>query len=266
MAAVAAIDLRPRSATEVVDASFGLLRHHLLELTTLSVAASIPLLVVRLLSSALAPGDPTMPDPSRALLTVPLGIAAWLLQIFATMPVIVAVSQFYLGDPYDARAAVRRAMQRYWTTLAALIMRSILVFLGAFGLLIGGLYVWLRYAPVAAVSLLEEGDSSKTVSRTWALTADLTSHVFLVWLPLLVIYSALVALSWWMLMSGAALAIVKHTNEVAVFQTALSAFIAPVNAVVTVVLYYDLRTRKEGFDVEMMSRAMPPAGAPAAGA
>jgi len=44
-----------------------------------------------------------------------------------------------------------------------------------------------------------------------------------------------------------------------VFETAVSAFIYPVISVVTVVLYYDLRTRKEGFDVEMMSRAVAPA-------
>jgi hypothetical protein len=256
---MAAMDLRPRSATEIVDASFQLLRHHVVELTTLSVAASIPLLVVRLLGSALTPGDPTMPDPSRVLLTAPLGIVAWLLQVFAPLPVIVAVSQFYLGDPYDARAAVRLAMRRYWTTLAAIIIKGILFGIGLILLLVPGLYVWLRLAPVSAVSLLEDGDSGKTTSRSFALTADMTWHVFLVWLPLLAIYSGLLVLSWWMLMSGAALSIVKHTNEIAVFQTALSAFISPVIAVVTVALYYDLRTRKEGFDVEMMSRAMAPA-------
>ena len=253
------MDLRPRSATEIVDASFQLLRHHIVELTTLSVAAHLPLLVVRLAAVALQPTDPTMPSAGDSLTLFPLAVLVWLLQMGAPLPATVAASQCYLGDAYDARAAVRRAMRRYWTTVAAIIMRGILVLFGLVLVIIGALYVWLRYAPVTAVSLLEDSDSSKTVSRTWALTREEAWHVFLVWLPLLVIYFGLIGLVWWVLLSGGGASLLKHSNEVAVFETAVSAFIYPVISVVTVVLYSDLRTRKEGFDVEMMSRAVAPA-------
>jgi hypothetical protein len=252
------MDLRPRSATEIVDASFQLLRLHFVELTTLSVAAHLPVLIVRLATAALSPGDSTMVDPSRELLALPLTLLAGLMQFAAPLPTIVAASQVYLGDAYDPRAAVRRAMKRFWTTLAALIMRQILIFLGMFAFLIGGFYVWLRYAPISAVSLLEDSDSSKTASRTWALTRDSAGHVFLVWLPMVFVYLAMLAIGYWMVFTGSGSMLLKHPNEFAVFQTAGSALLYPIISVVTVVLYYDLRTRKEGFDVEMMSRAAAP--------
>jgi hypothetical protein len=250
-----AIDLRPRSATEIVDASFQLLRHHLLELTTLSVAAHLPLLLVRLAVSARTPADPMAAGTSQSLYTFPLSILAALLQFGAPLPVTIAASQLYLGDTYDARAAVRRALERYWSTLAAVIMRAILIFLAALLFVVPAIYVALRYAPVEAVSLLEGDNSTVTISRSWALSRDSAWHIFLAWLPLIAIYAGLFALVWWVLLSGEQLALLRHASEVAVFETALSACIYPITSVVMVVLYYDLRTRKEGFDVEMMSRA-----------
>src|SRR5262249_6688883 len=49
----------------------------------------------------------------------------------------------------------------------------------------------------------------------------------------------------------------KDPNVDAVFQTAAGALVYPLIIAVAVVLYYDLRIRREGFDVEMMSRATP---------
>jgi hypothetical protein len=38
----------------------------------------------------------------------------------------------------------------------------------------------------------------------------------------------------------------------------LSIFLTPLGIVATILLYYDMRIRKEGFDLEMLSRAITP--------
>jgi hypothetical protein len=40
------------------------------------------------------------------------------------------------------------------------------------------------------------------------------------------------------------------------FNNLLSIFLAPLGIVAAILLYYDMRIRKEGFDLEMLSRAL----------
>jgi len=40
------------------------------------------------------------------------------------------------------------------------------------------------------------------------------------------------------------------------FQSAFVCFVAPIGAAVITVLYYDLRIRREGFDLELSSKAL----------
>lgn len=255
--------LRPRSGTEIIDAAFAILRAHFVPLVTLSVATHLPVLVLRILLALSSGGSPAAP---ASFFDTAGNLLASLLETAAALPVIAAASQFYLGDPYDPGAAIRRGLQRVWRALAASIMRGILILISALAFVIPGLYVALRYAPTMAVAVLEDGDSSIVISRTWALTKDEAANVLVVCLPMVLIYAAIVAIETWVLsVIGTNLAMLRYAGLYAVFATALNALGYPIVNIVTVALYYDLRIRKEGFDVEMMVRAPAESAAPVAG-
>ena len=94
------------------------------------------------------------------------------------------------------------------------------------------------------------------LSRTWRLSKDSAWHIFLslglAWLLYLVI-AVIANLIGAMLLSNTLTGILSALLIIPIY---------PLLAVVSTLLYYDLRIRKEGFDLEVMSRELGGAAAP----
>jgi hypothetical protein len=170
-----------------------------------------------------------------------------------------AIAQAYLGDEPDWRASLSYALHR----APSLLWLTLLNFLGIFGgfLLLIGPGIWLYFAWVVAMPvLLVEGlRGRKALGRSFQLVKGRwwrTFGVLVVGFVLAGVVSSIV--------QGAFLVgiIVEPDNDVLVLVlSALSGIVGlaigtPFQAALLTVVYFDLRVRKEGFDLELLAQGI----------
>jgi hypothetical protein len=252
--------LRPRSATEIVDAAFQLMRGHFVSLITLSIAAILPLAAVLVLVGVFGgfPRAGTSADSGAAV-----GAALFIVAIFIIVflvgqnAVMAAASQAYLGEAVQAGEAVRRALRRTLPLILVYAVSVVGIFAGFLLFIIPGVYLAIRLLALPMVTVLEDGDPIETFKRTWDLGRGHAGHMFITSLIGNLMYTAVSFIGQigmtlvTSLLPGAAAA---SLGLILLLLTFALAF--PFVQVIRVVLYYDLRIRLEGLDVEMMAEAL----------
>jgi hypothetical protein len=270
------MEIRPRRATELVDASFQLLRRFYPQLVTVSALAMVPGVIYRIIERD------TMSNPQLVMThpTAFIGVALVVILSFIVCDAVltIAVSQAYLDGAIDLGHAFGIGLPRMLYVLLASLFRGLilmLVFLAA-GLVFGVLslfktpvllvlgvpfvfwlvaYALLRTFALTPIVLLENAGPSVAMGRTLRLTDGSAAHIF---------FSLGLAYLLYFIVSGivSALGVTWLTPTTAgIIGAVVIIPIYPLLSVVSTLLYYDLRIRKEGFDLEIMSREL--GGAPA---
>ncbi len=266
-----AIPIRPRRATELVDASFQLLRGFYPQLLTVTAIAMSPLVFARVLWSNV------LTDP-KFMVAHPAALGIGYVVILAcTMladgVLIVAISNGYLDGIVDLAMAFTTAARRLPGIVGASIWRGVVIMgpLVIVAMLAGALAamhaVWpmfllvpaaMAFASVAFIAtfatlpalLLEQLGPRAALNRSWRLTKLYRTHAFWTLLLSYMLYLVLYTIASVLGMTAFNVAIA------AVFGTVIVVLVYPFLAVVQTLLYYDLRVRKEGFDLEVMSRQL----------
>ena len=241
--------LRPLSFGELLDGALVLLRRHFgLVLSIAVVCEGIPTAMDVYID--LTGG--TSQNPGLSLLDRLLTLVGSVLVTGATVRV---VSEAYLGRSPLFGDAMRFASSRFGTILGANIMSGFLTVLATLALVIPGIVVACGYSVAAEAAALESGSSSEALRRSWELTKGfrwkaLGLGVVSIGLILVVYLGAGV-------LGGILGGVMGGLDMVlAVLGACVSLLIYPVISCVFTVFYYDLRVRKEGFDLEMLSQAL----------
>jgi hypothetical protein len=293
-----AVALRPRSFSELIDAAFLLAREHFRPLATLSAIVAIPAIVLGVVNVALF-GPTTTDAPGAAALarTLPVALVTMCWYFVGIGALVHAASNAYLGEPIDPAESLRRALGRagaliaahavaYLAALATLLAAAIVaalagaaavaagsalgmrapspgpagvalvLVLGAAALGVVAL-VFARYANVTPAVMLESSAAIPALRRSAALAAGHVGRI----VGLLVV---LATLSLVFSLSALALGSLARNEYVStVVATLFSIPLYPLASCALTALYYDLRIRKEGFDIAWDARGIggPPGAA-----
>jgi hypothetical protein len=290
------LELRPRLATEIVDAAFQLYRRHFSELVSLSALAFAPYVVVQLL---LTGGDPVEPTTAGAATSAVVLVFGWVIGSIMEAAVVAGVSNSYLHGRPDVPEALRRTFDRLGAVLFSVTAKWILIGLGFFGAIMAG-------ALASAVIAIGAGSTGQVAPGM--LTVILVAGVFMLAIPVgLYFFATFFAVPATVILEGAGVIQgLRRSRDLSrglkrrilgalglpmllfiVFQLIIAAivnflpgprlisFLAeqvvtiiayPIIAVIATLLYYDARIRKEGFDIERMAadlelrRGFAPAG------
>jgi len=241
--------LRPLSIGEILDGALVLLRRHFtLVLGIAVVCEGIPTAMDVYID--LTGGGSQ--NPGLSLLDRLLTLVGSVLVTGATVRV---VSEAYLGRTPLFGDAMHFAGTRFGTILGANIMSGFLTVLATLALVIPGIVVACGYSVAAEAAALESGSAGEALRRSWDLTKGfrwkaLALGVVSIGLILVVYLGAGV-------LGGILGAVMGGLDTVlAVFAACVSLLIYPVISCVFTLFYYDLRVRKEGFDLEMLSRQL----------
>jgi hypothetical protein len=250
--------LRPLSVGEILDTSFSLYRRHFGALATVSLVCTGLPLVLRLFIEA-AGGL-----LEHLTLTLLYGLSLGALSLIATGATVFIVSESYLGRPLTAREALMRATPYMGRILIAWLLIAIVVLLGSLLIFFPGIILAVGLAVAIPAVVLESGQSaSGALSRSWELTRGSRWRIFGLGITLFVLlYIPVVAISGlvaFLLPRGSAAAFGPSSTATIVALAiggVIQLFIYPLFYCVLTVTYYDLRVRKEGFDLELLASSL----------
>lgn len=245
------LGLRPRSATELVDAAFQVFRRDPIPFMAVTAIFYVPFSAIRI-----AMAVPVTPE---AIDWAPLFVASLLgLIVYAAAAGvnILIARDVYLGRPANFGEALRQTMPKLVPLLIASLIASLLTAIGMMLFIVPGLYAFARLFAVQPAVVIEGAGVGGSIERSSALTVGMKLHVLGAMLLALVISMAISL--------GAGLVSGMFNSRVVLFvvSTAVSVLIYPFFAIVQTLLYYDLRIRKEGFDIEYLAATAPDASAP----
>jgi hypothetical protein len=270
------LDLRPLSIGELLDRTFSLYRRNFVLFTGISAIPYLFVLAVKLSQVAVMPvanrvraiHPVSQFQAAPGLMSGSLGayMAFASLGLFVSLAAILfsqggtvfAVSEIYLGRQTTIGQSLSRAKGEVWTLLGVLILHTLVMIVSFLLLIIPAIYMACRLCVAVPAALLENLGPREALERSFALTKDNAGRSFLIYFLYFVILYAAVAL--FAIPFG--IAIVFNQNDPGMLRTwtALSevgSFIAevlitPILTISMAIFYFDLRVRKEAFDIQMM--------------
>ncbi|HWB42844.1 MAG TPA: hypothetical protein VG500_16395 [Gemmatimonadales bacterium] len=242
--------LRPLSVGEILDVSFTLYRRHFATLGTVAVLCSgLPVL----LSLYIEASGGVLQNLQLTLLYY---VVFTVLSSIATAATVFVVSESYLGRPLSARGALQRATPMLGRLIVCSLLLAIVVGFGFLLFMIPGI-VLLSGLLLAFPSLVLEAGNSPTgaLSRSWSLTRGSRWRMLGLLVTLVILlYVPIVAL-------GAIATVAFPADGILTLAVVgvMQMLLYPLLYCVLTVAYYDLRVRKEGFDLEVLASTLQPA-------
>jgi hypothetical protein len=188
--------------------------------------------------------------PGLALLARALNVVGTVLVTGATVR---AVSETYLGRVPRLGDALGFAGRKLGVIFGATFASGLVTLLAALALVIPGIIVVCGYAVAAQVAALEPlRSSTDALRRSWTLTKGFKTKALVLWIVSFALIMVVVA---GVAFVGGLLAGLTGGLDLllAVPLALVTLLIYPLIACVFTLFYYDLRVRKEGFDLEVLS-------------
>ena len=250
--------LRPLSVGEILDVSFTLYRRHFGALATVALVCSgLPVLFSIYIEAA---GGML----GNLGLTLVYYVVFMILSAIATAATVYIVSESYLGRPLGAGAALARATPLLWRIIVCSILLALVVGAGFVFFLVPGIILACGLLLAFPALVLEPASTpTAALARSWALTRGARLRMFGLLVTLVILlYIPLVSL-------GGLAAVLLPASELGgtgsgglvlvALAGVLQMLIYPLFYCVLTVAYYDLRVRKEGFDLEVLASTLQPA-------
>lgn len=260
-------EIRPMSLGEILDMGFRILRNHFAVLVGLAAMIYVPLLLMGSVAQLILPqGAETSPDDIRAALPLLLGVlgaaAVWALVAWpvASAAITHAVGELYLGRSATFAESLRTGWSLVWPLSGTSLLVVLFVIGGLFLLIIPGIYLGLSYALVWPIMVLERRFGMAALRRSRHLMRGNLLRIA----GLATVAGILTAVLSSAAQFGLGYVPVVGSLVSMLVRAAGTAF----GTTFSVLLYFDVRCRKEAFDVEHLAQlveqqAQSPSPAPA---
>lgn len=259
---MAQLDLRPMNVGDILDVTFRLYRDRFVQFVTIALVVYVPLALVLglyqvYMQSFGQRGQVRPEDVAPMLATLCVGSAGVMLLtlVFSSLcqgALVHNISAGYLGEELSARDSYARAAPRLLRLLGAQIIVGLAVMVGFFLCVVPGVIFTLWFWLVAPAIMLEDRGVIASLERSRELMRGNLGKGFVLWLVVIVLQFAV----------GGALGVIltavpwPHPFFAAFLQNVLQAFILPIQLAPAILLYYDLRIRKEAFDLEQLAAGL----------
>ena len=254
--------LQPMGVGEILDAAIKLYRSQWRSLMAIVAIALVPITFLQVfLTRSL--GSPYSTDAVPADVEGTLiasGVLALIqllvVQPFLTAAVAKASADVYLGHTVVVGSTFRFAVSRIHSILWISILSGLAALLGFLLLIVPGIIVLVRYYFGSTVLVVEGKKGSKALGRSWRLAkgsfwkifgtlllAGILSNIIesILSIPAALAFGAIGPAGWPLYAIGLSVAAILTT---------------PFTTLIAVLLYFDLRIRKEAFDLEVMAQEM----------
>jgi len=240
-------NLRPRTASEIVDVAVQLLRRQYEQFFTMSAIWYVPILVLQLsffrrVATEVATGRmPTEPLGSFGL----FGFVALLWYVLMDAAMVNAASDAYLGRSIDVADCIRRAVPSIPAVFFSLLVKFALMVAGVMLFFVGYFYFLALFFVVPAAVVLERIGAFAGLARSVELSRGLKWHALRTIILVAIIYILLYMVAG--AIGGVLFALTHSQLWIQIITAIASVVLYPLFPIVQTALYYDARIRKEGF-------------------
>ncbi len=242
--------LRPRSATELIDAAFQVYRRSPGPFMVAMALIYVPWLAIRLVFQLNVPDTPDQITANLTRVLLASSAASIVIYGLAGGAAAVLTRAVYLDEPVDVASAFRQTLRRLVPLIVGTLVEFFLIGLGIVLLIVPGLYVVASFFAMRQAVVLESNGVAAALGRSSRLSRGNKLHI-LGTLILVVILTTVVNV-------GAVMLINLQPSKVItnVLATALTIVVYPIIPITETLLYFDARIRNEGFDVEYLASAV----------
>jgi hypothetical protein len=227
--------VRPRTVPEILDTAFQILRQHYVPIVSATGIILLPSIVL----AAVLPTE-----------LVPIAnLVQNLLVSFASAATVILVADVYLGREPDLRGALARVGDRLWTVFGAAWLQGILIVLGTLLCIVPGVIAFALLFAVPMVVMVEGTNAMDALGRSNDLAeGNLLRVLGTSVLSYLIFFVAIIGAG-----MGIYLAAGVEGPLTEVLTSIVMIFALPFPVVVSTVLYFDLRIRKEGYGLDNLA-------------
>jgi hypothetical protein len=278
---MATADLRPMTLGEVLDRTFTLYREHFLLFVGIAALPNLVMLLFRfgalLFMRATAAGAaPKFSSPGMlgGIVAGAFGSAILLMILvgITQAATISAVSELFLGRETNVRDAYSNAKGHILTVIGIMILTGLATFIGLIFLIIPGIYLACRLAVSVPVSVVESDSPVSSMERSMELTKGYAGQMFLLFLLVVALtYVMAIILQFPVMFFTITAAMAKHEVSTGVMAYSYiadfvsQAVVGPIGTISAALMYYNLRVRKEGFDIQHLMNSLGSVPRPLAG-
>jgi hypothetical protein len=262
----------PRSGGKILDLAFNIYFGNIVRLMAAASVVIVPLTVLTIILNVVAFAEPGQFD-QIGLVDIGNTTRQVDLNLYNTLQIVIAVvtilsyllvigvtytsaNAAYLGQQVDVSESIRPAFRKLHSLLWVSILTIVFTALGLIALFVGAIVVAVMLAVAIPVLMVEDIRGFKACRRSWDLIRKNGWRTFGV-LFVAGIFTGLITVIASLIAEGANGLAEDQINLWIVVTQLLGGiaylFAAPFSAVVTVVIYYDVRIRKEGFDIERLA-------------
>lgn len=268
------VDLRPMTLGEVLDRTFKLYRSNFLLFAGIIALPFLVLFVINIGVASFgtnvrATAAGAVPSPGLLASMIGGGLTFGLLYLFllgsAQAATVFAVSDLYLGRRTGLRKCYKRVGAKAFRVILILIFTALIVGVGFLLLIIPGIILMCRTAVAVPASMLEDSKSMRSIERSMELTKGYAGQMFVIFLMVWVL-TWLVAVIFQT--PFAFLVQAQHTVSFGTLVLQhLSSFVSqvlvgPIATIAFSLMYYNLRVRKEAFDIQHLMASLGPSASP----
>jgi hypothetical protein len=237
------LGLRPRKATELVDAAFQLYRREPLQFIIGLGIIYVPWMVI---VGALGLQSAVAPTVTQLAISLVGGVLVYTLAGGVST---ILANDVYFNRPPDVARAFRAVGASFLTLLLTMMAAALAIGFGFVLLFFPGLYMYARYFAVKQAVLLEGAAAGSALRRTSELSKGYKGHILATVAIVFLLYIALLV--------GVALfsRVIPSSLIRLAISTIFGTLIYPLFGITETLLYYDVRIRKEGFDIEYLATA-----------
>ena len=248
---MAAFDFRPRSNTELLDASVEFTRSHFGILAATLALAQIPVLAVNFTFPP-SPTDPFFRFREQPGLAIAIILFSVWLQAVLAVTFVHVMDDLLHGRQASLTTAVSRVVARSGGAVLMLISAYVVMILWAMLLFFPVIWAYARYFAIVPAFAVESLSASDAIRRSKQLAKKNNGRaIALALIPAVVAGIIMVIVQQGLLGAGVAF---LTTRVVASIMTIV---LYPFSMVPAIFLYYDLRTRREGLDLDFSTLPHP---------
>jgi len=245
-----ALEMRPLTLGDILDRAFRLYRENFILWLSVVAVFLLPEAVIAApfeIEWAERVHEPIAVLQQRATL-FPLQIAIWAV---AQGALALAVAERYLDRRVTLGAVVSATVRRIPHILVATFLTIILFTIGFVALIVPGIYIWLGLLLAPTVIVIEKSGPLAGMGRAWRLARGERRRLLNV-----VFTAGLMAFVGGFLVSTVVGLVAPASIASALGQRVGQLLTLPFSEAAVVIAYFDLRVRKEAFDLEMMASAL----------